>query len=236
MMINGFILDVEDVFFDGTFFHRTLHQMIRKCGCPEEFGSIQSIWQNQFLPRVYEAKIEYWDALASFFASMGLQKSLTRELITGAKTQLKKAQGNLRLYPDVEHALAALKNQGNTLAVLCNSIHDPDKMSDMLRRIGMRTKLDFILTSFAARRVMPDRDGFITVCQAMGVEPKSIAYVSTRETRLQIANDFGLQSIQLLRSPQNSTQPADAAHCVVNSLLELANQASDRSTLSRMAV
>ncbi|MEZ6095047.1 MAG: HAD family hydrolase [Pirellulaceae bacterium] len=221
MNTKGIIFDVEDVFFDGTFFHRSLHQMIRRCGCKGEFREIQSCWQNKYLPQVYEGKLQYWDALASFFSSMGLARPQVTELIVSAQSRLKSAQDNLRLYPDVSEVISRIKKSGVALAIICNSIHAPETMCEMLQRINLRTNFDFVLTSYAAKRVMPDRNSFTAVCQAMGQEPSSVLYISTRSERLQMARECGLIPVQLNRHGSTSPTRSLASNQMIRTLNDL---------------
>ncbi len=235
MGMKGLIFDIEDVFFDGTFFHRYLHQLICRLGKAEQFRHIQAIWQNKFLPEVYQGKLQYWDALASFFSSMGLEKSQVQELIVSAQTQLKRAQANLRLFPGVNDSLNALHKQGVRLAIVCNSIHDPEKMIDMLRRIHLRTQFDFVLTSCAAKRVMPDGPAFEAVLQAMRFQPEDLGYISTKPERLQLAQLVGLRTIQLVKPTACSGTPWSQATYSISNLSDLP-QLPHALQSSRMAV
>jgi FMN phosphatase YigB (HAD superfamily) len=234
MTVLSYIFDIEDVFFDGTFYHRSLHQMICKWTNPGDFATFQRNWQQTYLPEVYSGTKPYWDALASFFVDMRLDTAQVRELITSAQCLLRRAQGNLRPLASVDETLKRLKRSGHSLNIVCNSIHEPARMCEMLARIGLPPVFDYVLTSFAARRVLPDREAFAEACERTGHKAESTAYVSTRPVRLQAARDSGFQTVRI--SPIASLNRDSADTYTIRTFAELDGLHHSRPHDKRVAV
>ncbi len=221
MAISGIIFDVEDIFFDGTFWHRYLHQTACRLGRQQQFDDLQADWQKEFLPKVYAGELQYWDALASFFRSWGLNECEVRELTAVSQTRLKQAQAGLRLFPRVSETLQTFKKQGLKVGVISNSIHEPAAFVEMLQKIGLRVDLDYVATSRGARRRMPDQEVFMAAAVTFGVQPNQIAYVSVRSERLMEAYRFGLSSIRLIKTGPSGPNFSESNIPAITSLSEL---------------
>ena len=201
MQFGAIVFDIDNVFFDGTYWHRQLHQMVSKWGQQKQFHAFRKLWQADFLPRVYSGELEYWDALASFFCSIGLSVSEARELLASSKSKLKIVQANLRPFSNVSETLALLRNSRQRLAVVSNSVHQSSELLKLLEQIGIKTKFDFCMTSRSACRVMPDKMALIRVASELGICRAETAYVSTNLDRLEIAAETGLVPILLSDTP-----------------------------------
>jgi FMN phosphatase YigB (HAD superfamily) len=221
MAIAGILFDVEDVFFDGTFWHRYLHQTACRLGRQQQFDNLQADWQKEFLPKVYAGELQYWDALASFFRSWGLNECEVRELTAVSQPRLKQAQAGLRLFPHVSETLQTLKKQGLKVGVISNSIHEPAVFVEMLRRIGLRVELDFVATSRGERRRMPDQAAFGAAATSLGIQPDQIAYVSVRSERLTVATQFGLPVIRVIKTGPGGPNFSENNVPAITSLSEL---------------
>ncbi len=198
MSIDGIIFDVEDIFFDGTFWHRYLHHAICRLAGHRSFAEVQTAWQSKFLPQVYGGQTEYWDALASFFRMWGLSECEVSELLVAARSRMKMAQTNLRLFPRVSDTLHRLKTRGLKLGILCNSIHQPETFAEMLAKIGVHTKLDAIITSRFLGRALPDKAAFAEIANLIGCQPQRLVYVSARASRLQVSREAGLRCVGVI--------------------------------------
>jgi FMN phosphatase YigB (HAD superfamily) len=207
MSLQGIIFDVEDTFFDGTFWHRYLHRAVCRWVAEVSFNEVQSAWQSKFLPEVYQGQRNYWDALASFFRLWGLSECEVSELLVASQSRMKFAQANLRLFPQVDETLKQLKLQGLRLGILCNSIHQPQALAEILIRIGVRTQIDAILTSRHLGRVMPDVAGFQTIAEMLNCPMQSLLYVSARESRLEIGREAEVRCIQVAKQQVVTAPP-----------------------------
>ncbi len=78
--------------------------------------------------------------------------------------------------PGVERALAVLGGRGYHQAVLSNAAHDADVQA-LVDKAGLRTHLDFVLSSAAIGRRKPDPSAFLLAAENWGVPPSSILMV-----------------------------------------------------------
>ena len=221
MAIAGILFDVEDIFFDGTFWHRYLHQTACRLGRQQQFDDLQADWQQEYLPKVYAGEWQYWDALASFFRSWGLNDCEVRELIAVSQTRLKQAQAGLRLFPLVSETLQTLKKRGLKVGVISNSIHEPAGFVEMLQKIGLKVDLDFVATSRGERRRMPDQAAFTGASTTFGIQPHQIVYVSVRTERLAEATHLGLPVIRVIKTGAGGPAFSESNVPAITSLSEL---------------
>jgi FMN phosphatase YigB (HAD superfamily) len=221
MAIKAVLFDIEDVFFDGTYWHRHLHQVISKLGVAIPFAQFQHVWQKKYLPKVYSGQSSYWDAMASFFCSWGISETLVRELIAGAQPKLKSVQASLRLFPEVNPALASLRKARLKLGIVCNSIHQPDELLANLRKGRLAGELDLVLTSQVQGRELPCSPSLSQIAQDWSLAPEELAYVSAKCERLNVAYATGLFTIRMI-TPRSQPAPAGfSAHRTFSSLSEL---------------
>ncbi len=205
MSLRGILFDIDHTFFDGSYWHRLLHQMICKLGLREQFQTFRNEWQTGYLPRVYQGELKYWDALASFFCHLGLTPVEARELLVSSQAKLKHAQSNLRPLPQVIETLAELHKRQFRLGIVCNSIHQSHALLGILADINIRQPFDVVLTSRSLGRVLPDEAALVQAAREMLIGVDETAYVSTRVSRLEVAAQAGLIAIGLIDAP-----PADS--------------------------
>ncbi|HMP79979.1 MAG TPA: HAD family hydrolase [Pirellulaceae bacterium] len=205
MSLRGIIFDIDNTFFDGSYWHRLLHQMISKLGLREQFQTFRDEWQTTYLPKVYQGELKYWDALASFFCYLGLSPVEARELLVSSQAKLKHAQANLRPFAQVSETLAELQRRQFRLAIVCNSIHQSHALLGMLADINIRFSFDSVLTSRSLGRVLPDREALLQAAREMLIAPQEAAYVSTRANRLQIAGEVEMVPVWLIDASHAET-------------------------------
>ncbi len=209
-MLRGLLFDIDHVFFDGSYWHRLLHQMICRLGKREQFHAFRNQWQWEFLPKVYRGELKYWDALASFFCSMGLNESEARELLVTSQAKLKYAQDNLRAFPTVNETLQELRRRKIRLGIVTNSIHQSPALVGILADIKIGVPFDYVMTSRSAGRVLPDSAIFNEGLLGLILRDAEVGYVSARPDRLAIAAHCGLTPIWLNEfssAPDSTTWP-----------------------------
>jgi FMN phosphatase YigB (HAD superfamily) len=108
---SALLFDLENTFFDGTFWHRQLHQMVSRWGRPISFSDFKAAWQFNWLPQVYSGQMEYWQAMSAFLLDLGVEGCARIELLSAAKARLQSAQAGLRPYSGVAEALRELRDQ-----------------------------------------------------------------------------------------------------------------------------
>ena len=123
-------------------------------------------------------------------------------------------EGAWRAYDDVVPCLSALL--GVRLAVLSNG--DQSQQADKLRRTGLATYFEAVLTSGELGAAKPYPDAFHRACQRLRAEPRRVLYVGDRlDVDARAASAAGLSGVWLNRSGSDS----DPGQPTIASLREL---------------
>ncbi len=197
MAVSAFIFDVENIFFDGTYWHRWVHQQATSLGAVTGFSCFLGDWRENWLPRIYEGELEYWTALEEFLRGQTLTECQVLELVISARSRQREVIRNSRPLPGIQGCLNSLKRSGKKVAVICNSIHTSQDLTQRLTQIGIHVPLDICLTSRSAGRQLPDHRSLQDVISGLGVETSAAAYVSTSSERLEIARALGLRTVHI---------------------------------------
>jgi len=205
MLPTALLFDLENTFFDGTFWHRQLHQMVSRWGRPISFSDFKSAWQMNWLPQVYAGQLEYWQAMSSFLLDLGVEGCARIELLNAAKARLKSAQAGLRPYSGVAETLRELQQFGCKLGILSNSILSPVETVNLLRRIGISVSWDFCLTSRAAGQPLPTPFAFHSAARGLAKRMNETIYISRDQERVAAAAEVGLQT-GLIASQESSSR------------------------------
>lgn len=201
------LFDLENTFFDGTFWHRQLHQMVSRWCSPISFAQFKANWQQRWLPLVYSGQLEYWTALRGYFSELKIDGCAQAELLTAAQARLHSAQAGLRPFPGIPRALAELQMAGCRLGILSNSIFLPAEVESLLRRIGIQVRWDYCQTSRAAGHALPTAVAFQSAARALATPAESVTYVSRDPGRVALAAHCQLQT-RLLSNPAPGQLPA----------------------------
>lgn len=204
------LFDLENTFFDGTFWHRQLHQMVLRWGKPIGFGEFKRAWQCDWLPQVYSGQVEYWQALSSLLAQLGVSGCAKFELLAAAKARLQSAQAGLRPYAGVAESLRELQQSGYKLGILANSILLPQEVLALLSRIGIQVSWDYCQTSRAAGQSLPTPFAFHAAARALGTSPAKVTYLSRSPERASVALESGLGTGLLTELDWAGSQPIES--------------------------
>jgi FMN phosphatase YigB (HAD superfamily) len=197
MPYAAYLFDVEHIFFDGTAWHRWVHQQARSLGSRVSYESFCHDWRRKWLPQVYGGGVEYWEALESFLRGQQLTECQVQELLIVARSRQRATIQNSRPLPGIQNCLVALRERGKKIAVICNSIQTGEALAQRLAQIGIRVPLDSCLTSRSAGRELPDGLAFSELVALLGVSACETAYVSTSPERLAIAAANGLRTVRI---------------------------------------
>ncbi len=218
------LFDLENTFFDGTFWHRQLHQMVTRWTGPIGYQEFKSAWQTRWLPRVYSDQLEYWAALKGLLNELKIAGCIQTELLASAQARLRSAQAGLRPFPGVAEALAECQRSGCRLGILSNSIFRPNEVEALLRRIGLLVRWDYCQTSRAAGEPLPTAWAFQAAIRDLGTLAAETLYVSRHPQRLALAHESGLQTCSLGDRNPGMAQATTSCTC----LRELAFQIRQR--------
>lgn len=219
------LFDLENTFFDGTFWHRQLHQMVSRWCSPISFVQFKSNWQQRWLPLVYSGQLDYWAALRGLFSELKIDGCVQAELLTAAQARLHSAQAGLRPFPGIPAALAELQRAGCRLGILSNSIFQPTEVESLLRRIGIQVRWDYCQTSRAAGQALPTALAFQAAARALATPAESLTYVSRDPGRVSLAAHCRLQTC-LLGTTQSG--PFSGESTSFRCLRELTNNLTGR--------
>lgn len=214
MPCAAYLFDVEHIFFDGTAWHRWVHQQARSLGSRVSYESFCHDWRRKWLPQVYGGEVEYWNALENFLRGQQLTECQVQELLIVARSRQRATIQNSRPLPGIQNCLVALRERGKKIAVICNSIQTSEALAQRLAQIGIRVPLDSCLTSRSAGRELPDGTAFRELIAQLGIPAGETAYVSTSPERLAVAATYGLRTVRI-----------DASACGDEAALSCANGA-----------
>lgn|GEM_PF-1388714 len=197
MSISSILFDVENIFFDGTAWHRWVHQQACSLGVTLDYQSFLRGWQRDWLPHVYSGKQEYWNAMEGFLQGQLLNECQVLELVISARSRQREVIRNSRPLPGILSCLNSLKRNGKKLGVICNSVHTSQDFQVRLGELGIRVPFDVCLTSRSAGRQLPDPQSFEHVMRDLNSIPGATAYVTTSVERLEVAHCLGLKTVHL---------------------------------------
>ena len=219
------LFDLENTLFDGTFWHRQLHQMVSRWCAPISFAQFKANWQNRWLPQVYSGQLEYWAALRGLFGDLQIDGCVQAELLAAAQARLRSAQAGMRPFPGIPQALSELQRAGCRLGILSNSIFQPDEIEGLLRRIGIQVRWDYCQTSRALGHSLPTALAFQAAALALGLTSDRLTYVSRDPNRIALAKHCRWQTCLLANPLQSQTAATpESFRC----LRELANNLTSR--------
>src|SRR5690349_20038002 len=89
---------------------------------------------------------------------------------------LREGMARLPPHPDTRPALEALRERGDTLAALTQSV--PDVLERQLANAGIRELLDLALSVDAVRRFKPAPESYRHACERHGVDPADATMVA----------------------------------------------------------
>jgi putative hydrolase of the HAD superfamily len=117
-------------------------------------------------------------------------------------------------YDDVLPCLLALPN----IRVVVLSNGDQSQQEDKLRRTGLATHFEAVLTSGALGAAKPQPEAYLLACERLGVDPDTVAYVGDRlDIDAQAATAAGLHGVWLDRD----ASPGAAYDPTITSLRQL---------------
>jgi FMN phosphatase YigB (HAD superfamily) len=221
---SALLFDLENTFFDGTFWHRQLHQMVSRWGRPISFSDFKAAWQFNWLPQVYSGQKEYWQAMSAFLLDLGVEGCARIELLSTAKARLQSAQAGLRPYSGVAETLRDLQQLGYKLGILSNSIMSPTETLNLLTRIGIAVNWDYCLTSRAAGQPLPTPFAFHSAARGLAVRLPETIYISRNRERIAAAAESGMQTGLIAER-----EPGDQSPCLG------ANQGAEYTCLRELA-
>jgi len=188
-------LDMDDVLFDTTVWHRWLFQLLGRVGVHSEFESLFCTWENDYLNSAYLGKRDYWDAFQSFLLAIGLSRGQVDEVILASRGRQRWFETSLRPFPGVVAALNQLATQGVTLGILCNSHHDGSYVQQVLKRFKLDRAVRHVIVSSSHGLSLTHQEFFRIGLRALNATPSETAFVSHDCSALLMAKSLGIQPV-----------------------------------------
>jgi 2-haloacid dehalogenase len=188
----------------------------------EQAESLGHLWRQKQLEYTWLRSLmgthaDFWavtrDALDFALAELAIDESgLADELMT---LYLK-----LDTFPEVNDALAVLRQRGKRLAILSNG--SPSMLDAAVRHAGLDKTFEHILSVEEVGIYKPSRRVYRLAMQKFHIQDApSICFVSANTWDAQAAAQFGFQVVRIARSPkQNDKLPGKPAR-IIESLKDL---------------
>jgi FMN phosphatase YigB (HAD superfamily) len=196
--INAVLIDVEDVLFDCSWWHRWMHKLLARLGVVGKYDALMgktSKWRTSYLPEVHRGQADFWQALQEHLGDLGLSCRQTQEVIAASRIQH-------RLFLDARRLTNVDRNQlmqmTNVIPVglACNTFEQRKPFAKVLRRSGISDQVLTIVTSREVGHAMPDISFFSAACEAIQVSPsRNVALVSNNLTSLNAARELGMFTV-----------------------------------------
>jgi len=193
--IRGVLFDMCNVLYDNTVWRRWVLRLLSHVGLHTSYHSFFRIWDRDFLVDVHRGQREFRDAFEAFLFAAGLSRPQIEELLAACLTRRRELQGTLRPLPGVKSTLTRLHQSGLSLAVLADSEHPAERLSEQLQRVSLDRLLCSIVSSIDLGRTMPDPACYLTSLRAMNLPAEQVAFVGHDTAQLAGAADVGMRTI-----------------------------------------
>jgi 2-haloacid dehalogenase len=168
----------------------------------ERADGFSSLWRSKQLEYTWLRSLmgrhaDFWqvtrEALEYAMAAYALENAGLRERLLGGYLELE-------TYPEVRGVLAAVKNAGKRTAILSNG--SPEMLRSAVAASEIGTFLDFVLSVEEVQVFKPDPRVYRLASEKLGVEPSSVAFLSSNAWDVAGASTFGFRTIWVNRFDQ----------------------------------
>lgn len=194
-----------DILYDATGWRHWLAEHLCALGITIDYPMLVEGWESALVP-VYLGQKNYWDAFTGFIEQLGVTPSDIEPIRSLAEEQGRAFSKSHAAFPGVAEGLAELKEHDLRLAVLSDTESTQSRVHEKLKRLGLDSYFDAVVTSFDIKAVKPMPQAFDAGLTAIGAVKQSSAFVGHDMDELQGSTEFGLYSIAYNYTP---LAPAD---------------------------
>ena len=216
-MIRAFVFDAYGTLFDV---HAAIARQRARIG--PDADRLSELWRTKQLEYAWNLTLR--DRYDDFWTltKRALDFALSRfpHVDRRIKASLLEAYRELDAFPDARTALAALKEQGHTTAILSNG--SPAMLNAAVAAAGLAPFLDHVISVDAIKTYKPRRAVYELAIGALGVPAADIAFISSNRWDVAGASDAGLAAIWINRGRAADEYPEARPHAVVFDLAGLA--------------
>ena len=194
--VSALLLDVRGVLYDASLWHRWLFQLVSRMGLHTHYATFFRVWQREYLEQVYCGRLEYWDALRQFLATVGFTRSQIAEIEAAGHSRLRAFEDDIRPLPTVPSTLTQLDRQGVTMGILAYAPWTAEVLEEKLRRLRLEGRFSTLLSSYELRTMGP-ADQFRKAVSELHRQPAEVAYIGQDTRMLAHAREAGLQTLAI---------------------------------------
>lgn len=192
------VFSPSGVFYDDTLFARWMVQLLNRLGVQTEYSAFRCLLQRDALRRAYLGQAEYWDALRSLLADIGLTRGQVAEVEAAGYPRWQQQNAQLRLLPGVASTVSQLTADGLRLAALVNSVCCATDLRESWQSLGLADCLEVVLTSRDIGSALPDRGAVERMLAALELPAEQVAFISSCPAELTVAASLGLLAVSVL--------------------------------------
>jgi 2-haloacid dehalogenase len=216
-MIRAFVFDAYGTLFDV---HAAIARQRPRIG--PDADRLSELWRAKQLEYAWNLTLR--DRYEDFWAltERALDFALSRfpHMDRAIRKPLLEAYRALDAFPDARTALAALKEQGHSTAILSNG--SPAMLEAAVAAAGLDVLLDHVISVDAIKTYKPRRAVYELAIGAIGVPAADIAFVSSNRWDVAGAADAGLTAIWVNRGRAPEEYTEAPPHAVIFDLAGLA--------------
>ncbi len=135
------------VLYDDTLWWRWLLQLTARMGLHTHRDAFWQVWRRDYYDAVCQGERTYWDALQHFLLAAGLGRGQIDEVCAAGRPRWRLFDEQLRPFPHVPAALAALRQAGYAINVLAHSPEHGDQLAARYQQMGIGAYVESVVTS-----------------------------------------------------------------------------------------
>lgn len=193
--LRGVVFEMDNVLYDATLWRRWLLQVLGRLGVYTHYQSLFRLWQCDYLDDVHCGRREHDEALQAFLFALGLSRAQIDEVQAASQAKRRELVLRARAFPGVWSTLSRLRNKGLLLGVLSDSEATSDMLGHRLAQMGLGAQFAAVVSSVDLERTKPDPLGYLTVLEAMNLEPHQAIFVGQDGEELAGAAAVGMQTL-----------------------------------------
>ncbi|HTN76833.1 MAG TPA: HAD family hydrolase [Pirellulaceae bacterium] len=195
VQLSALVFDLGNVLYDASAWQRWLLQLLNRIGLHTHYEAFFRVFERDYLQAVYCGQRDYWDALRDFLLAAGLSPGRVEEVLAAGHGKYRELWDDVRPLPSVSATLAQLAARGVRLCILSNAGCSAQRLGDKLRRLGLATRFEIVLSSLDLQAAKPAPECYQAAIAALGCPPDELGFVGQQTLELAGAGLAGMVTI-----------------------------------------